>query len=210
MKHLKTYKNYKESLVIDLQFQDIDLKESLDIWHDTLLSSINAEEVDLFDTFKLPKDFYSGRLDLEFLSNNIEFINSLSSIALRKSEVQNTDDFECFINKPCKFMFIYESESSELENPIYILFQVWNETNKSWGNVSLYKVNDDVKRFYDKLSSKTVEIIDGDDNYIYQTSNGNEWVLQNSDKENDIYKKLFRKDEFEKLVDERKVKISIV
>ena len=31
MKHLKPYKKFKESLVIDLQFQDIDLKESLNI-----------------------------------------------------------------------------------------------------------------------------------------------------------------------------------
>jgi hypothetical protein len=59
MKHLKSYKNFKESLVIDLQFKGIDdLMESLNIWHDTLLSSIGAEEVDIFDTFKLPRDLY--------------------------------------------------------------------------------------------------------------------------------------------------------
>ena len=31
MKHLKPYKKFKESLVIDLQFQDIDLKESFSL-----------------------------------------------------------------------------------------------------------------------------------------------------------------------------------
>ena len=211
MKWIKSYNQYKESIVIDLQFSNgIDLMESLNIWHDALLSSIRAEEIDMFDTFKLPKDFYTDRLDLDFLHDNIEFINSLSSIALKKSEVQNTDDYQTFINKPCKFMFVYGMEKNELENPMYILFQVWNETLKKWDDVKLYKVNDDVKRFYDKLSSKTIEITDGDVNYIYQTSNGNEWELQNLDSSNDIYQRFFRKDEFDKLLNDRKVKVSIV
>ena len=211
MKHLKGYKKFKESIVIDLQFQGIDdLMESLNVWHDSLLSSIRAEEVDIFDTFKLPKDFYKDRLNLDFISNNIEFINSLSSIALKKSEVKNSDDFQTFSNKPCKFMFIYGISSNELENPEYILFQVWNETLGKWNDVKVYKINDDVSKFYNKLTSKVIEITDGDDNYIYQTSDGNTWNLQNIDKENDIYKKSFRKEEFEKLVDERKVKVSIV
>jgi hypothetical protein len=51
--------------------------------------------------------------------------------------------------------------------------------------------------------------VDGDENYIYNTSNGNEWVLKNSDKENDIWKKVFRKDELQALVDNRKVRVTI-
>jgi hypothetical protein len=210
MKHLKPYKKFKESLVIDLQFQDIDLKESLDIWHDTLLSSISAEEVDLFDTLFLPKEEFINNLDIEFLENSVEFVNALTSLRLKKSEVQNTDTIESFVNKPCKFMFIYGIESNELENPIYILFQVWNETQKKWSDVKLYKVNENVKKFYDKLSSKEIEVIDGDEKYIYVTSNGNDWLLKDEDKENDIYKKSLRKEELEKLLSERNVKISIV
>lgn len=211
MKYLKKYQPFKESILIDLSISTAqELMESLNIWHDALLSSIGAEEVDIFDTLKLPKDFYSGRLDLDFLQDNIEFINSLSSIALKKSQVQNTDDYQTFVNKPCKFMFVYDTNANELENPNYIIFQVWNETLKKWDDVKLYKVKDDVKKFYDKLSSKTVEVVDGDENYIYTTSNGNEWELQNLDKENDIYKRFFRKDEFDKLLSDRKVKVSIV
>jgi hypothetical protein len=210
MKHLKPYKKFKESLVIDLQFQDIDLKESLDIWHDTLLSSISAEEVDLFDTLFLPKEEFINNLDIEFLENSVEFVNALTSLRLKKSEVQNTDTIESFVNKPCKFMFIYGIESNELENPIYILFQVWNETQRKWSDVKLYKVNENVKKFYDKLSSKEIEVIDGDEKYIYITSNGNDWLLKDEDKENDIYKKSLRKEELEKLLSERNVKISIV
>ena len=211
MKRLKTYKEYNESIVIDSQFQRIDLMESLNIWQDDLLESISASEENIFDVFKLDKDFYHGRLDLDFLCNNIEFINSLSSISLKKSAIQNTDDYQCFINKPCKFMFIYGSESNELEEPLFILTQIWNDTAKQWDDVKLYKVNDVVSKFYDKLSSKTIEIIDGDENYIYSTSNsGNDFELQNLDKENDIYQRYFRKEQIEELVNDRKVKVTII
>ena len=62
----------------------------------------------------------------------------------------------------------------------------------------------------DKLSSKVIEIEDDGEKYIYQSANKNELVLQNTEKENDIYKKYFRKDEFEKLLQDRKVKINII
>lgn len=211
MRKIKTYNQFKESLVIDLNFQRVeDLLESLTIWHDALLSAIGAEEIDLFDTFKLPTDDFSQKLDLDFLSDNIEFINSLSSLALKKSALENSDDYQTFLNKPCRFMFIYNINSNELENPIYLLFQIWNDTSDNWQDVKLYKVNDDAKKFYDKLTSRTIEIVDGDQNYIYETSNGNEWVLQNSEKENDVYKKTFRKEELQDLLKDRKVSINII
>jgi hypothetical protein len=188
----------------------VDILESMNIWHDVLLSAISAEEKDIFDTLKLPKDFYNGRLTLDFLSNNIEFINSLSSLALKKSPVQNTEEYQTFVNKPCKWMFIYDISSNELENPLYIAFQVWNETIKEWEDVKLFKINGDVKKFYDKLSSKTIEVTDGDENYIYITSDGNTWELQNLDKENDVYKRFFRKDELQSLLNDRKVTVSII
>jgi hypothetical protein len=211
MRKIKTYNQFKESLVIDLTFQRVeDLLESLKIWHDALLSSIGAEETNIFDTLKLPQDDFTNNLDLDFLSDSIEFINSLSSLALKKSELKNSDDYQTFLNKPCKFMFIYDINSNELENPVYLLMQIWNDTIDKWQDVKIYKVNDDVKKFYDKLTSRTIEIVDGDQNYIYTTSNGNEWVLQNSDKENDIYKKTFRKEELEDLIRDKKIKINVI
>jgi hypothetical protein len=64
---------------------------------------------------------------------------------------------------------------------------------------------------YDKLTSRTIEILEGEENYIYQTSNGsNEWVLQNTEKENDIYKKVFRKKDLENLLNDRKVKVNVI
>jgi hypothetical protein len=209
MKWIKSFNSYKESLHIDLTFNQLDLIESLNIWHDVLLTAISAENVDLFDTIKLPEEF-QNKQDIEILSNNIEFINSLSSLGLKKASINNTDDFETFVNKPCKFMFIYDINSNELENPEYILFQTWNETLKKWDEVKLFKVKDDIKKFYDKLTSRTIEIIDGDQNYIYTTSNGNDWNLQNSDKENDIYLKSLRKEELQKLLDENKITLNII
>lgn len=211
MKYLKKYLTYKESILVDLAYQDvIELVESLTIWHDALLSAISAEEVDMFDTFNLPVDDFKDKLDLDALENNVEFINSLSSIALKKSALQHSDDYSTFLNKPCKFMFIYGINRNELENPDYLLFQSWNETLDKWEEVKSYKINDEVKKFYDKLSSRTIELVDGDQNYIYTTDNGNEWILQNSDKENDIYQKVFRKDEFQDFIKERKIKINII
>jgi hypothetical protein len=211
MKYLRNYKQYKESIVIDLQFQSVEeLLESLNIWHDALLTSIDAEEVDIFDTLKLPKEEFSSKLDLDFLHDNVEFINSLSSIALKKSQVQNSDDFQTFLNKPCKFMFVFDINSNELENPVFLIFQTWNESLSKWEDVKLFKVKDNVKKFYDKLTSRTIEVVDGDQNYIYQTSNGNEWVLQNLDKENDAFKRTFRKEELQDLLKERNVKINVI
>ena len=211
MKYLKSYKIYKESILIDLSLSTVgDLLESLTIWHDALLSAVGAEELNIFDTLKLPTDEFKDKLDFEFLQDNVEFINSLSSIAIKKSQLQNSEDYQTFLNKPCKFMFLYDINSNELQNPVYLLFQVWNESIKKWDDVKLYKINDDVKKFYDKLTSRTIEIVDGDQNYIYQTSNGNEWVLQNIDKENDIYKRTFRKEELQDLLKERKIKVNIL
>ena len=210
MRVIKSYNKFKESLVIDLVNASVDILESMNIWHDVLLSAISAEEKDIFDTLKLSKDFYNDRLSLDFLSSNIEFINSLSSLGLKKSPLQNTEDYQTFVNKPCKWMFIYDINSNELENPLYIVFQTWNETNKNWEDVKLFKINGDVKKFYDKLSSKTIEVTDGDENYIYTTADGNTWELQNLDKENDIYKRFFRKGELQSLLNDRKVTVSII
>ena len=210
MKYLKPYNTYLESLKIDVAIINVDINESLGLYYENILKSIGAEEVDMFDTFSLPKDDFADKLNLDVLTTNTEFINSLSSIGLKKSNVQNTDDLETFVNKPCRFMLIYNIESSELENPTYIIFQSWNETIDKWDETKLYKVNGEIKRFYDKLSSRVIEIDDNGDKYIYNTSNGNEWTLQNVDQENDTFKKYFRKDEFEKLINDMKVTINII
>lgn len=207
MRHLLSYKSYLESIQIDLEYDVIDLLESLSIYHDSLLSSIGAELVDIYNELKLPRGY---NLDIDYLSENIEFINSLSSLGLKISQVQNTDDYQTFIDKPCRWMFIYKIENEEIDNPEYLLFQVWNETISKWDDAKLYKLTEDVKKFYDKLSSKVVELEHEGNKYIYRTSNGNEWELQNSDKETEIFKKYLRKDDLQKVALENKVKVTII
>ena len=225
MKFLKGYNQYLESFDqttkpkkrsydtfdnVKKYDANFNFRESLNIYHDVLLQSINAKEVDIFNEFILPKDEFANRIDIDYLSKNITFINSLSSIGLKISTISDTSEYETFINKPCKFMLIYDTNSNELENPEFMLFQVYNSTLQKWEESKLYKIKDDIKKFFDKLTSKTIEIKDGDENYIYTTSNGNDWELQNLSKENDIYKRFFRKVDLQKLLDDRKVKLTIV
>jgi len=209
MKYIQGYRKFLETIEIDLNINpQTDILESMSIWHDTLLTTIKAEEVDPYPVFHLDKDRFKN-LDLQYLSNMTEFINSLSSLGLKKSSIESTDDYETYVNKPCKFILIYRIESNELENPEYILIQTWNETLREWSKTKVYKVNDNIKKFYDKLTSKTMEITDGDINYIYTTSNGNEWVLQN-DRESDIFIKTIRQEDMDRILKDRKVKIQII
>ncbi len=208
MKYLNKYLKFKESILIDLNTDSIlDLMESLSIWSESLLDSIGAEEVNMFDTFKLPIDEFKDKMDLDYLEDNVDFINSLSSIALKKSEVKLSDDYETFISKPCRFMLIYNINSNELENPSYLIFQSWNETLSKWEDVKLYRVHENIQKFYDKLTSRTIELIDGE-NYIY-SNQGNEWILQNTEP-TDIYQKVFRKNEMEDFLNNNKVKVNIL
>lgn len=175
MKWIKRFYQYRESLNIDTSLNKIDLMESLNIWQDVLLSSINASKLNFKETFYLDDKTFQ-KFDAQELFDSTKFINSLSSIGLKKAQLQNTDDFETFINKPCRFFFIYKIESNELENPEYLVFQTWNQSLEegigAWEEAELYKVKDNIQKFYDKLTSRTIEIIDGDQNYIYTTSNG--------------------------------------
>jgi hypothetical protein len=201
MKFLKKYRKYiSESLnLVD------NILESMNISLNTLLSSIGAVEVNIYDTFKLSKSDFSISLDIDDVVTNSYFINSLSSIGLRISSIEDLNDYESFIHD-YKFLSIYKMESSELENPEYILFQSYGDDKK----LILYKVNGDMKRFYDKLSSKTIEITSDDENYIYKTSNsGNNWDLMNT-KETDTFKRQLRKEDMISLLSNPDIKVNIV
>jgi hypothetical protein len=62
MKYLKKFTNFKESLRIDVALINVDLNESLGLLYDNILKSINAEELDIFTTFHLPKDDFGDKL----------------------------------------------------------------------------------------------------------------------------------------------------
>ena len=70
-----------------------------------------------------------------------------------------------------------------------------------------------IKKFYDKLSSKTIEIFDKNSgkNYIYSTSNsGNDWELKNLNDEDGEFKRFLHNDELKKLVSNDNIKVSIM
>lgn len=200
---IMNFTKFNESISVD------DIMESMSVIENDLISSISGEEVDIYETLKLPKDDFNSK-DLNFLSENIEFINSLSSLGLKKSTLQNTDDFESFLNVQVKFMFIYKSNSSELENPVYLLIELWDDDKMEWSNVRLFKVNSDVKKFYDILSSKTVELFDGEKNYIYKTSNTNDWELQNLLDETNLFKRFLTSEELVDLLRNSEIKSKII
>lgn len=205
---IKNFREFKESLIFNSN--NSDLLESLKVWHDLILSSVGANLVDIFSELNLPKEEFQKILDVDILSKNVDFFNSLNSLGLKFSPIQRSDDFQTFVNKPCKFMMIYDFRANELENPDYILFQTYNDSLKKWDDAKLYSIGGDIKKFYDKLTSKTIEISDGGENYIYITSNGNDWELQNSEKENDTFKRFLRKEELEEVINSKNPTINII
>jgi len=205
---MERIKNF-ESFVIDTSFDLIDnLKESLSMWHDMLLASMGAQEVNIEEEFDISSEV--SKLDIDNMVENSDFLKALSSIGLKSSPVEETDDYETFINKPCRFMLIYRLGSIELETPEYILFQSWDDSRKDWTQTELYRIEGNINEFYDKLTSRTIEIVDGETNYIYNTSNGNDWILQNPQNQNDVYLKNFRKEEFEELINKKGLKLNII
>lgn len=212
MNYIKTYNSFKESIEID-NFQNLsDLLESLTIFEDSLLSSIKAEKEDIVNIFDHIKD-YKGKVDINDISEDSNFVESLSKIGLRKSNLQNTNDFETFLGKPLKFMPIFKINDNDLMNPVYLLLQSYNSSKNEWDEIRLYKVNDDIKKFYDKLSSKTIEIIDNKtkDSYIYITSNsGNDWELKNLNDETEVFKRYLQNPDLENMASKNNITVNII
>jgi len=203
---IKNFNTFKESLVINLVDTEFDLNESLGVYIDTILNSINAKPIDIFSTLQLSKD---TNIDLEALDKNTDFISKLSNLDLKKSNMQLSSDFETFLDTNCRFMFIYNKTQNELDTPYYLLLQVYNNNLKKWETTNIYKIGDDIKKFYDQLSSKTIEIDDNGKKYIYSTSDKNTWQLMSVDSD-DVYKRIFTKEDLEKVIQDRKVKVKII
>ena len=207
MKFIKKYTQFNESIQLDMSKQNLsDLLESLTVWQDNLLNSIKAEELNIIDVLG---DIRTN--DLEELSEDPKFIERLSQVKLKKSELQSTIDYETFIKKKITFLPIYDIDANELMNPNFLFIQSFNESLNKLDPIRLYRVNDDIKKFYDKLSSKTIEIIDKNINYIYKTGNsGNNWELQNIKDENDTYKRFLTHQDLHDITGISDVNIQII
>lgn len=161
----------------------VELYESLSVIKDTLLKSINAEEINSISLIGINiKD-----RDIETLYNNDDFIQSIAKYGYVKSEIFNTVDYETFLTKNFKFILLSKVGKNSLDNPDYIIIQ-------DDVGILLYKINGAIKDFYDKLTSKVIEIIYKNNKYIYKTATKNEWLLQTNN-ESGVFKKILREDD---------------
>lgn len=92
-----------------------------------------------------------------------------------------------------------------------MVIQTKYRNKPNWESIKMYKVNDNIRNFYDKLSSRTIEITKGGKNYIYRTSNaGNDWSLQNIQNRDNIYKDIMSNDEIRATLKDGQSKIKVV
>lgn len=212
MKYVKNYKRFLEAVQIDtsMDYTFGDVLESLAIFQNNLLTSIDAESVRFEDEFNYELEDKS--MDLDLLSENSKFITALQNKGLKAGHVENTDDYETFVSRSMKFLPIRQEDANELMNPKYIIIQNRDESKNRWGELRLYKVRDNIRKFYDTLSSKTIELKYKGKNYIYTTSNsGNEWNMKNVKDADDTFKKYLRKEDLKELIENVKdIKITII
>lgn len=153
------------------------------------LKSIRAEKVLMGDIINFNSENFN---DIELLSKDPEFLRKLDKKGFKKNNIENTRDCSTFLenDKDFKFFLIFKKEESELDpTPEYIVIQTHN-------GIETYKINDNIRKFYDTLSSKTIEIKNRGKNYIYRTSNaGNDWTLQNIGNKDNQFKDIMSNDE---------------
>lgn len=161
----------------------------------SLLKSINAEQVLMGDVLDFNSENFN---DMDSLSKDSGFLKNLDNKGFKKSNVEYSKDCETFLEKThdIKFFLIFKKEDSELDpKPDYIVFQS-RKKGGVWNKISIYKVKENIRNFYDKLSSKTIEIKRGGKNYIFRTSNaGNDWKLQNIQNKDKDFKDIMSNDE---------------
>lgn len=217
---MRTIKNYNTFIfenateMVEI-FNDADILESIITDSESLLKSIKAEEVDIYQTFTINPDDFEPHYTINDLYDNDIFNKQLEKNKLKKNELETTEETETFIDDTIvvKFFSIYEKDASELEKPEYIIYQSKKRVEKNWEDVKCYKVNDDMKHFYNKLTNKSVEIKKNGKTYIYVTSNsGNDWQLQKhkDDQETDNFKDYMSNDDIKAILMDDDVSITIL
>lgn len=219
MKHIHKYNHFilekKVFETIELKeiFNDADILESIVTEYDSLLKTIQAEEVDIYNILGLDKNNYDKFVLLEELYDNDEFNKGLVKNKLKKTQIEKTEENETFLDNVImiKFFLLHDIDKNMLENPNYIIFQNKEISSTRWKKIKCYKVNDDIKKFYDKLTNKTIELKRGDKSYIYFTSNsGNDWQLQNADVKDGSFKEFMNNDEIKIILKSKDTSITII
>lgn len=217
MKYLNNYKqfvneNNSPEEMVELA-ADANILESIVTDSDLLLKTIEAKEENIYTSLGLNPDLFSPSISIENLYEDKNFDKALKNKKLKKSKLEETEEYETFLENTMdvKFFLIHKENKSELDKPEYIVFQNKKTTDSKWNDLKFYSVNGDIRKFYDKLTNKTIEIKKGDKSYIYFTSNsGNNWQLQNVEAEDNIYKNLLDKDEIKLILKDKDIKITII
>lgn len=193
-------------------FNDVDILESIVTDTEILLKTIKAEEVDLYQTFTFNPDDIKTEYTIQELYDNIAFNDKIVDKGYKKNILESTIDNETFIddNIIINFFSLFDKNDSELGKPKYIIFQSKKANLTEWTTVKCYKVNDDMKHFYSKLTNKTIEFRKNDKIYIYNTSNsGNDWLLQSLDGSDD-FKKHLTNDDIKVILIDKNISITII
>lgn len=191
----------------------LDILESIITDSEALLKSIEAEEINIYHVLDLDESNYPRTLYIEELYEDKIFNKNLLKKGFKKTNLESTEETETFIDKTIdvKFFLIYKKDKSELEKPEYIIFQSKRQSATQWESLKAYKVNQDMRNFYDRLSSKTVEIKKDEKTYIFSTSNaGNDWQLKNINDETDVFKKIMKSEEIKAVLKDKDVTITII
>lgn len=179
LKDFQKFKKIKESIDgYELPFR-IDLKESITTSPKDALDAVDAVELDIYQELNIDPEEVDIKMDLESFVEAPQVLSALSRSEIRIGDVEKTEDSETFLSTPMIYVCLYDKASSDLQHPNYLLLQLWQEETKNRTPIALYKVKDDFKKFYDKLSSKVVELEVEGEKLIYKTDNsGNNWTVQ--------------------------------
>lgn len=199
MKYLKRFELFEKSLeeaVEELK----DFQKELDINSNIskLIDSIDGIELELNTIF----EGINIKEDIKDLNDNPKFNSELEERKLRVSELFDTEEAATLIKLRLRYYLIYTDESSDLDNPIYILLQ-WVNKDNTLSDMKLYYVQDDIDKFYDELSTVEMVIKQSDkksNKWVYISSNsGRNWVLQNTENATSTFKLNLNSDEVEEL-----------
>lgn len=195
-------------------YDEYDILESIVTDTNSLLKSIAAEEVDVFYEFEVDPGSFQEGYTIEQLYEDDEFNEGIDKKDLKKSPLESSKDIETFLEKTIdiKYFFVYKKNQSELENPQYIIIQSKDKKESIWEPVKGYKVKDDINNFFNKLTTKKIEIKRGNKIFIYSTSNsGNDWVKMSSKEEDiDEFKEFLTNQDIKKILKNKNTSITIL
>lgn len=176
---------------------------------DDILSVLNYS-VDVFRVFEINKDKIKPSDEIEKLYTDSNFKNIIESKNMKIGKSQNTKYSETLLDEKyiLKFFFIYDINASELEEPNYVILQYFDKVSNKRSDIIGYSNDNKTNNFYKLLTDNTIELINGDKTYIYQTTNGgNNWEMKNVQMEEEDIKATLDNDELLKMINNKNLKL---